>query len=79
MGSALSCPGAARKGTRLALAFYWRGWYTAQVGQMRLLMVTGEQGDTGLAKEVLFLVEDADEGGYTARALGYSIYAEAGS
>lgn len=32
-----------------------------------------------MAKEVLFLVEDADEGGYTARALGYSIYTEADS
>lgn len=30
-----------------------------------------------MAKEVLFLVEDADEGGYVARALGHSIYAEA--
>ena len=30
-----------------------------------------------MAKEVLFLVEDAAEGGYIARALGYSIYTEA--
>ena len=30
-----------------------------------------------MAKEVLFLVEDADEGGYIARALGHSIYTEA--
>jgi hypothetical protein len=30
-----------------------------------------------MAKEVLFLVEEADEGGYTARALGHSIFAEA--
>jgi hypothetical protein len=28
-------------------------------------------------KEVIFLVEEAPEGGYTARALGISIYAEA--
>ena len=27
--------------------------------------------------EVIFLVESAPEGGYTARALGYSIYTEA--
>jgi hypothetical protein len=27
--------------------------------------------------EVIFLVESAPEGGYTTRALGYSIYAEA--
>ena len=27
--------------------------------------------------EVIFLVEEAPEGGYTARALGYSIYTEA--
>ena len=32
-----------------------------------------------MAKEVLFLVEDADEGGYVARALGYSIFTEADS
>ena len=32
-----------------------------------------------MAKEVLFMVEEADEGGYTARALGYSIFAEADS
>ena len=27
--------------------------------------------------EVVFVVEDAPEGGYTARALGFSIFAEA--
>jgi len=27
--------------------------------------------------EILFLIEEAPEGGYTARALGYSIYTEA--
>lgn len=27
--------------------------------------------------EVVFLVEEADEGGYTARALGHSIFTEA--
>jgi hypothetical protein len=32
-----------------------------------------------MAKEVLFLVEDAPEGGYTARALGHSIFTEADS
>jgi hypothetical protein len=30
-----------------------------------------------MTKEVLFLVEDAPKGGYTARALGYSIFTEA--
>lgn len=30
-----------------------------------------------MAKEVLFLVEDAAEGGYVARALGHSIFTEA--
>jgi hypothetical protein len=30
-----------------------------------------------MATEVFFLVEDADEGGYVARALGYSIFTEA--
>ena len=32
-----------------------------------------------MAKEILFLIEDADEGGYVARALGYSIFTEADS
>jgi len=32
-----------------------------------------------MAKEVLFLVEDAPEGGYIARALGHSIFTEADS
>ena len=32
-----------------------------------------------MAKEVLFLVEDSDEGGYVARALGHSIFTEADS
>ena len=27
--------------------------------------------------ELIFLIEEAPEGGYTARALGYSIYTEA--
>lgn len=30
-------------------------------------------------KEILFLVEEAPEGGYMARALGYSIFTEADS
>ena len=29
--------------------------------------------------EIIFLVEEAPEGGYTARALGYSIFTEASS
>jgi hypothetical protein len=32
-----------------------------------------------MAKEVLFLVEEAPEGGYIARALGHSIFTEADS
>ncbi len=32
-----------------------------------------------MAREVLFLVEDAAEGGYVARALGYSIFTEGDS
>lgn len=32
-----------------------------------------------MAKEVLFLVQEADEGGYTARALGHAIFTEADS
>jgi len=30
-----------------------------------------------MAKEIIFLVEDAPEGGYVAQALGYSIFTEA--
>ena len=30
-----------------------------------------------MLKEVVFLVEEAPEGGYTAQALGYSIFTEA--
>ena len=30
-----------------------------------------------MAKEVVFLVEETPEGGYTAKALGYSIFTEA--
>jgi predicted RNase H-like HicB family nuclease len=26
--------------------------------------------------EIIFIIEDSDEGGYTAKALGYSIYTE---
>lgn len=29
------------------------------------------------SNEIIFLVEEAPEGGYTARALGYSIFTEA--
>jgi hypothetical protein len=29
--------------------------------------------------EIIFLIEEADEGGYTARALGHSIFTEAES
>ena len=29
-----------------------------------------------MTKEVIFLVEESPEGGYTARALGYSIFTE---
>lgn len=32
-----------------------------------------------MAKEILFLIEDADEGGYVARALGTAIFTEADS
>ncbi len=32
-----------------------------------------------MEKELIFLVEEAPEGGYTARALGYSIFTEANS
>lgn len=30
-----------------------------------------------MVKEIIFLVEESSEGGYTARGLGYSIYTEA--
>ncbi len=30
-----------------------------------------------MSKEIIFLVEEAPEGGYTAQSLGYSIFTEA--
>ena len=30
-----------------------------------------------MAKEIIFLVEEAEDGGYVARALGHSIFTEA--
>lgn len=30
-----------------------------------------------MVKEIIFLVEEAEEGGYIAKALGYSIFTEA--
>ena len=32
-----------------------------------------------MEKEIIFLIEEDPEGGYTARALGYSIFTEADS
>jgi hypothetical protein len=32
-----------------------------------------------MAKEIIFVVEEAPEGGYTAKALGHNIFAEADS
>lgn len=32
-----------------------------------------------MEKEIIFLVEEAPEGGYTARALGHSVFTEAES
>jgi hypothetical protein len=32
-----------------------------------------------MANEVVFLIEEAPEGGYTAKALGHSIFTEADS
>ncbi len=37
------------------------------------------EGYGDMAQEILFLVEDADEGGHIARALGHSIFTEADS
>jgi len=30
-----------------------------------------------MSKEIIFLIEEAEEGGYVARALGHSIFTEA--
>jgi hypothetical protein len=38
--------------------------------------IKGTDQETKMA-EIVFLVEDAPEGGFTAKALGYSIYTEA--
>jgi hypothetical protein len=35
--------------------------------------------DTKMVNEIIFIVEEAPEGGYQARALGYSIFTEADS
>ncbi len=35
------------------------------------------EGQGNVAKEVILLIEEAPEGGYTARALGHSIFTEA--
>ena len=35
------------------------------------------RGEIEMATEIVFVVEEAPEGGYTARALGHSIFAEA--
>lgn len=32
-----------------------------------------------MSKEIVFVIEDADEGGYTAKALGAAIFTEADS
>jgi hypothetical protein len=41
-----------------------------------VLTTDSKQRDLNV-NEIIFLVEDALEGGYTARALGYSIFTEA--
>jgi hypothetical protein len=33
--------------------------------------------EVSMAEEVIFLIEEAPEGGYTAKALGFSIFTEA--
>jgi len=38
--------------------------------------VNREEGGLILSQEVIFLIEEAPEGGYTARALGHSIFTE---
>jgi hypothetical protein len=36
----------------------------------------GERGESEMDKEIIFIVEESPEGGYEAKALGYSIYTE---
>jgi hypothetical protein len=39
--------------------------------------VLGCEHEDGMPTEIVFTVEEAPEGGYTARALGFSIFTEA--
>lgn len=41
------------------------------------MQLLGVLWEGAVAKEIIFLVEDAPEGGYAARALGYSVFTEA--
>ena len=42
------------------------------------MLIRASHGQSGeLMNEIIFVVEDAPEGGYTARALGESIFTEA--
>jgi hypothetical protein len=44
---------------------------------MRLLTQPKDCYHTGMSAELIFMVEEAPEGGYTARAVGESIFTEA--
>ena len=47
-------------------------------GRVRVKELSTAQ-EWNMEKEIIFLVEEAPEGGYTARALGHDIFTEAGS
>jgi hypothetical protein len=47
-------------------------------GRVRVKELSPAQ-ERDMEKEIIFLVEEAPEGGYTARALGYDIFTEADS
>jgi hypothetical protein len=44
-----------------------------------ILNIGSKPGNGAVMQEIIFLVEEAAEGGYTARALGTSIFTEADS
>ena len=57
------------------------GHITHKLGRPRLWAAPGKYDKiftvTRRMKEIIFIVEEADEGGYVARALGHSIVTEA--
>jgi hypothetical protein len=56
-----------------------RGWPAASAAYLPKAARDSVRGYTQLMDEIIFVVEEAPEGGYTAKALGASIFTEAES